>query len=420
MRTPSEEFKDKFISSGNAQERSNLILQNKDLLKPEFSPITKKLSNGYQVTYYVGKKDISVGDFPIAMDPHTAEELAHEWGYWLPTNKVVDDIHREAFKGGGVTKPQLLSASGYFDKETGTRYSPEDVAKNVSRKSAIIEFAKRIEKELQSRHPNETDAVTVTNGKIIISPTDPIDPSKENLPVFFKGIPVKYKKDHKGDIEVKFLQAGRGASPHVTSKKNRYAEYCTFARMVGNQVDVKKPSGETYTTTYAQAIKDPNIAPAFTNTPGQLNTYIPRDTSGASATQSPLLASNVKPSASDIKPSTPQALPKDQADKGLLTAVKEKAQEFGHSAMQTAEDLAGTAKKKLQELFADAHNFELLAFSALNDIEIKKIAKYNAPRKGMKTRWSAKYKKKIDCNNPKGFSQKAYCARKRRGGKYKS
>ena len=45
---------------------------------------------------------------------------------------------------------------------------------------------------------------------------------------------------------------------------------------------------------------------------------------------------------------------------------------------------------------------------------------YNKPRKGMKRRWSVKYKKKINCSNPKGFSQKAFCARKRRGGSYKS
>ena len=25
-------------------------------------------------------------------------------------------------------------------------------------------------------------------------------------------------------------------------------------------------------------------------------------------------------------------------------------------------------------------------------------------------KWSAKYKKSINCNNPKGFSQKAHCA----------
>ena len=27
--------------------------------------------------------------------------------------------------------------------------------------------------------------------------------------------------------------------------------------------------------------------------------------------------------------------------------------------------------------------------------------------------WSDKYKKSIDCNNPKGFSQKAHCAGKK-------
>jgi len=45
---------------------------------------------------------------------------------------------------------------------------------------------------------------------------------------------------------------------------------------------------------------------------------------------------------------------------------------------------------------------------------------YNKPRAGGKRRWSVKYKKKIDCNNPKGFSQKQYCKRKRRGGGYKT
>jgi len=44
---------------------------------------------------------------------------------------------------------------------------------------------------------------------------------------------------------------------------------------------------------------------------------------------------------------------------------------------------------------------------------------YNKPRKGMKRRWSVKYKKSIDCSHPKGFSQKQFCKRKRKGGKYK-
>lgn len=44
---------------------------------------------------------------------------------------------------------------------------------------------------------------------------------------------------------------------------------------------------------------------------------------------------------------------------------------------------------------------------------------YNAPRTGQrKKRWSVKYKKSINCNNPKGFSQKNYCKRQKSGGKY--
>lgn len=42
----------------------------------------------------------------------------------------------------------------------------------------------------------------------------------------------------------------------------------------------------------------------------------------------------------------------------------------------------------------------------------------NQPREGMKSRWSVKYKRSIDCGHPKGFSQKNYCKRQRRGGAY--
>ena len=46
------------------------------------------------------------------------------------------------------------------------------------------------------------------------------------------------------------------------------------------------------------------------------------------------------------------------------------------------------------------------------------LNEYNEPRKGMKSRWSTKYKKSINCSHPKGFSQKNYCKRKKRGGHY--
>ena len=34
--------------------------------------------------------------------------------------------------------------------------------------------------------------------------------------------------------------------------------------------------------------------------------------------------------------------------------------------------------------------------------------------------WTIKYKRSINCKRPKGFSQKQYCRRKARGGKYKT
>ena len=52
-------------------------------------------------------------------------------------------------------------------------------------------------------------------------------------------------------------------------------------------------------------------------------------------------------------------------------------------------------------------------------IDLIKESSYNVPRVGKK-RWSIKQKKKINCGNPKGFSQKQYCKRMRRGGGYKS
>jgi hypothetical protein len=35
-------------------------------------------------------------------------------------------------------------------------------------------------------------------------------------------------------------------------------------------------------------------------------------------------------------------------------------------------------------------------------------------------KWSIKYKRSINCKRPKGFSQKNYCARQKRHGKYKA
>jgi len=78
----------------------------------------------------------------------------------------------------------------------------------------------------------------------------------------------------------------------------------------------------------------------------------------------------------------------------------------------------------LQKLASIADELDASGFrSEANCVDeaLLKLASYNAPRAGKKKkRWSVKYKKSIDCSHPKGFSQKQYCERKRKGGDYQS
>jgi hypothetical protein len=89
---------------------------------------------------------------------------------------------------------------------------------------------------------------------------------------------------------------------------------------------------------------------------------------------------------------------------------------------------------RVMNVNADCKHYGIVAYEVINDgptykkgdILKKTIdqlqaleAIANAPREGMKTRWSLRYKKSIDCSDPKGFSQKQYCDRQKRGGEYK-
>lgn len=73
--------------------------------------------------------------------------------------------------------------------------------------------------------------------------------------------------------------------------------------------------------------------------------------------------------------------------------------------------------KKIEALY---HTLAYFGFKkeAVGLEELVKLAGYNDPRVGKK-RWSVKQKRGIDCNNPKGFSQRQYCKRKASGGNYK-
>jgi len=95
-------------------------------------------------------------------------------------------------------------------------------------------------------------------------------------------------------------------------------------------------------------------------------------------------------------------------------------------ALEYAEKRKEQSKKKTERLrkkksFVELHSLYKFASENMTVDELINDAKdYNKPRKGQKKRWSTKYKKNINCNNPKGFSQKQYCKRKKSGGKYKN
>lgn len=93
-------------------------------------------------------------------------------------------------------------------------------------------------------------------------------------------------------------------------------------------------------------------------------------------------------------------------------------------ALEYAEKRKEKSKEKTKRLRKKKSYIDLsfIHKEASKDMSIYQLISVssNKNKSGKKNKWSKKYKRSIDCNNPKGFSQKQYCKRKARGGKYKS
>lgn len=64
--------------------------------------------------------------------------------------------------------------------------------------------------------------------------------------------------------------------------------------------------------------------------------------------------------------------------------------------------------KKLRDHFMGAQIMGKIKFGRVGG---KKRSKKRSKKRNKKRKWSLKYKRRIDCKNPKGFSQKQYCKR---------
>ena len=110
----------------------------------------------------------------------------------------------------------------------------------------------------------------------------------------------------------------------------------------------------------------------------------------------------------------------EQLSKKLEDKISEKIlgqPELGISGMETATQFANAIseedddtsiiKKKIKK-----SNITNLVGNVKLDKPIGKI--YSMTKKEMMEKWSQKYKDSIDCDNPKGFSQKAHCQGKKK------
>lgn len=87
--------------------------------------------------------------------------------------------------------------------------------------------------------------------------------------------------------------------------------------------------------------------------------------------------------------------PKERAIDAALAALDRRAKSKGNR-----EDLVGYA-------FDIARSFNI----GISSRELANLYK----QRYLDEAWSAKYKRSIDCSNPKGFSQRAHCAARKKG-----
>jgi hypothetical protein len=66
-------------------------------------------------------------------------------------------------------------------------------------------------------------------------------------------------------------------------------------------------------------------------------------------------------------------------------------------------------RNSLKKTLDNAHQEALLLANTVKDEIVNSKKSVPIPRQYEGGKWSAKYKRSIDCNNPKGFSQKQHC-----------
>jgi hypothetical protein len=105
----------------------------------------------------------------------------------------------------------------------------------------------------------------------------------------------------------------------------------------------------------------------------------------------------------------------DEDPKGTIHGLKFATKEDAEASVSKIKNSGRSHAHKIQAAIAMEQRARVMGKTSAASVYRSFINSMKEKTKQMKESWSSKYKKSIDCNNPKGFSQKAHCqARKLR------
>jgi hypothetical protein len=113
----------------------------------------------------------------------------------------------------------------------------------------------------------------------------------------------------------------------------------------------------------------------------------------------------------------------DEDPKGTIHGLKFASKEDAEASVRKIKSSDRSHAHKIQAAIAMEQRARVMGKSSAAAVYRSFINDMKDKTKDMRESWSDKYKKSINCNNPKGFSQKAHCdGRKKRasGGETKS
>lgn len=238
---PNLSFRQAYMKMKPGPEREEFIFNEitKRNIKPDTAPVTVKLPNGTELTYFTTKDYVKIDGIRVPMSGKTAQRVAKHFNMVLPTKKQVDQIWENA-----QTKVDArpLSAGG----KIGDRYytGEEVVRSKIGDPDTAEAYSKLVDQMIQEKGGPQG---------IIAGP--------------FKNI---LQPKRKGKLN---LYGGRFGNqtiqPEGTSHDTTvHSEYMTPLRLVDNKVNIKLPNGKIINTSMQDVLNHPDLYKAVSDSKG--------------------------------------------------------------------------------------------------------------------------------------------------------